>query len=60
MEKTKDQKDLESLAVLKYALITALKLLHPYMPFITECVWENLHAKAEEFEPLIISDWPKA
>lgn len=36
-------------------LKTSLKLLHPYMPFVTEAIWTGL----EEKEPLIISSWPK-
>lgn len=60
MEKTKDHKDMESLMTLKYSLMTSLKLLHPYMPFITECVWESLHSDSKNFEPLIISKWPEA
>ncbi|MDD5693219.1 MAG: valine--tRNA ligase [Patescibacteria group bacterium] len=33
----------------------SLKMLHPFMPFVTEAIWENLNQK----KPLIISDWPK-
>ena len=33
---------------------TCLKLLHPFMPFVTEAVWENLG----EEELLISSPWP--
>jgi valyl-tRNA synthetase len=36
-------------------LKTSLKLLHPFMPFITESIWEHLGEK----EALIISEWPK-
>lgn len=35
---------------------TCLKLLHPFMPFVTEAVWENL----DEEELLITSLWPKS
>jgi len=34
---------------------TCLKLLHPFMPFVTEAVWGNL----EEKKLLITSPWPK-
>jgi valyl-tRNA synthetase len=34
---------------------TILKLLHPFMPFITEYLWQINKNK----KPLIISDWPK-
>ena len=62
MENTKDRKDKKSLEVLKYAFVNALKLLHPFMPFITECVWADLHSEkdASSLAPLIISEWPKA
>jgi len=41
--------------VLYKVLTDSLKLLHPFMPFVTEAIWQNL----EEEKPLIISDWPK-
>jgi len=40
---------------LDYVLKGTLKLLHPFMPFVTEVIWENLDQKT----PLIISEWPK-
>ncbi len=40
---------------LKTVLINALKLLHPYMPFITEEIFT--HIQSEE-ESIMISDWP--
>ncbi len=41
--------------VLYKVLIDSLKLLHPFMPFITEAVWQHLGQE----KPLIISSWPK-
>lgn len=35
-----------------------LKILHPYMPFITEEIWQSLK-KRKINEALIISEWPK-
>ncbi|MBN1967136.1 MAG: class I tRNA ligase family protein, partial [Anaerolineae bacterium] len=43
--------------VLAYTLETALRLLHPYMPFLTEEVWQYL---PHEGEALIIARWPEA
>jgi valyl-tRNA synthetase len=37
-------------------LVNSLKLLHPFMPFVTEAIWANL----KQEKPLIISEWPKA
>ena len=35
---------------------TILKLLHPFMPFITEYIWQMNY---KDKNPLIISEWPK-
>ncbi|MBS3738755.1 valine--tRNA ligase [Mesohalobacter halotolerans] len=35
-----------------------LKLLHPFMPFITEELWQNIKKRKSD-EALIISQWPK-
>ena len=43
--------------VLSYVLSNTLKLLHPFMPFITEEIWQSL---PHEGESIVISDWPKA
>ena len=40
---------------LKTVLIDALKLLHPYMPFITEEIFCNIQ---DEEESIMISNWP--
>ncbi|MBQ9562924.1 MAG: class I tRNA ligase family protein, partial [Lachnospiraceae bacterium] len=44
-----------ALWTLRKVLIDALKLLHPYMPFITEEIFCNLQ---DEEESIMISDWP--
>ncbi len=44
-------------AVLVYVMSNTLKLLHPFMPFITEEIWQTL---PHEGESIMISDWPKA
>lgn len=35
-----------------------LKLLHPFMPFLTEEIWQHISERTEK-EALIISEWPK-
>ena len=35
-----------------------LKLLHPFMPFLTEEIWHHIAERSTE-EALIISEWPK-
>ena len=45
-----------ALWTLKTVLIQALKLLHPYMPFITEEIFCNVQ---EEEESIMISSWPE-
>ncbi len=40
------------------ALDTYLRLLHPYMPFVTEEIWERLPKRAGDPEMLIVADWP--
>ena len=44
-----------ALQVLCYVLDQTLRLLHPFMPFITEEIWQNL---PHEGEALIIAKWP--
>ena len=44
-----------ALWTLKTVLIDALKLLHPYMPFVTEEIFCNLQ---NEEESIMISSWP--
>lgn len=45
-----------ALWTLKEVLINALKLLHPFMPFITEELFTNLQSKEET---IMLSKWPE-
>lgn len=45
-----------ALWTLKTVLVNALKLLHPYMPFITEEIFCTLQS---EEESIMISEWPE-
>ena len=42
--------------VLYKCLTTSLKLLHPFMPFVTETIWQALPQK--ESELLMVARWP--
>lgn len=46
-------------ATLYYILENSLKLLHPFMPFVTEEIWSMMPGK-EEKKMLVVEDWPKA
>lgn len=46
-----------TLSVLRHVFLNCLKLLHPFMPFVTEEVWGKIPRKREEM--LIVSKWPK-
>jgi valyl-tRNA synthetase len=41
-----------------FTLDNILRLLHPFMPFITEEIWQHVTAKEEE--SLMVSHWPEA
>ena len=43
-------------ATLHTCLTTSLKLLHPFMPFVTETIWQNLPQKEADF--LMVAEWP--
>jgi len=51
-----DSTRLEAQWVLNYVLGTSMKLLHPYMPFITEEIYRHL---INDDESIMISAWPK-
>ena len=44
-----------AIAVLVYVLDQVLRLLHPFMPFITEEIWQSI---PHEGEALIVAQWP--
>lgn len=48
----------ETRAVMAHCLDSILKLLHPFMPFVTEALWQGLAASRDK--QLIVTDWPKA
>ena len=54
MSKISDSNTTKS--VLVYVLTAILKLLHPYMPFVTEEIYQKLKTKDIS---IMVSDWPK-
>lgn len=59
LEKNKErfkEGDLQALAVLCHVYLTILKLLHPFMPFVTEKIYQKIPGWNKI--PLIISSWP--
>ena len=53
-----DPVDQYTLAAVKSLFEDNLRLLHPYMPFITEELWHHISDRKTE-EALVVSDWPK-
>jgi len=45
-------------SVLVHAFDSALRLLHPVVPFVTEALWQRLPGRKKD-ELLIRADWPK-
>jgi valyl-tRNA synthetase len=43
--------------ILNYILNTILKLWHPFMPFVTETIWQQLYGKNEI---LMVNQWPES
>jgi len=48
--------------ILVYVLETSLRLLHPYLPFVTEELWQNLIKRlgGAETESIMIAPYPEA
>jgi valyl-tRNA synthetase len=63
LEECKDRGQ-EALPTLIHILITSLKLLHPYTPFVTEAIYQEFKKEIPKHpllqpEMLIIAPWPK-
>jgi valyl-tRNA synthetase len=56
VEYSKKEESDETKQVLAYALVTILKLLHPFMPFVTEEIWSKL--PIEQKRLLLVEEWP--
>lgn len=45
-------------ATLVYVMDTCLRLLHPFMPFVTEAIWHRFPRDGSPEQALIIAQWP--
>ena len=51
---------LKPVSTLHHIFLTSLKLLHPFMPFVTEAIWQEMNKELKiSEEPLMIQQWPK-
>ena len=57
IESSKSQDNVQTKQILAYVLLNSLKLLHPFMPFTTEEIYQNLPFEKEK--TLMIEKWPK-
>jgi len=57
LEKSKNHRE-QSQPVLEYVLLQSLKLLHPFMPFITELIYQQGFSINKK-DLLISANWPK-
>jgi valyl-tRNA synthetase len=46
-------------AILPAVLEQAMRLLHPYMPFVTEAIWQALPEKVKQGPALMMAPWPE-
>jgi valyl-tRNA synthetase len=44
--------------MLTHYLVTSLKLLHPFMPFVTETIWQELPVHMKDTDILMVAKWP--
>jgi valyl-tRNA synthetase len=59
IEESKGKSDPETLFTLNFTLFTLLKLLHPFMPFVTEEIWGIMHpSEHAQGKLLMIEAWP--
>ena len=47
-----------SLSILSYVYLNCLKLIHPFMPFVSEEIWKIYEPYRKHKQPLVISQWP--
>lgn len=45
--------------LLRHYLVYSLKMLHPFMPFVTEAIWQELPDDMKDAEMLLVAQWPR-
>ena len=45
--------------LLAHILVENLKLLHPFMPFVTETIWQELPKEMKDQDILMVAAWPQ-
>ncbi len=55
IEYSKNKDDQETKNILSYSLFEIIKILHPFMPFVTEAIYQRLPKKEKEY--LIVEEW---
>jgi valyl-tRNA synthetase len=58
IEESKKQNSKETKIILSYVLLASLKLLHPFIPFITEEIYQQLPIKNRK-KSLMVEEWPR-
>lgn len=59
IEYSKTKNDDETKETLLFVLLNIIKLLHPFMPFITEEIWSMISDDSAGKKMLIIEKWPQ-
>ncbi|MDH5404179.1 MAG: valine--tRNA ligase, partial [Candidatus Heimdallarchaeota archaeon] len=56
---SQNEVDINPIHILIHIIDTCLRLLHPFTPFITEKLWQELPSEVKQQEALIVSKWPE-
>jgi len=59
IEVSKKQNDEKTKKILLFVILNSLKILHPFMPFITEEIYQNMPIKNKK-KSIMIEEWPSA
>lgn len=62
LERSQSEEAASRAYMLRECLIVSLKLLHPFMPFVTEAIWQEMPSeyRSKERELLMVASWPHA